>query len=197
MLCRVMKVSTSAYYAACLKPLGSIDAYQFRLEAKVKTLFSKHNQRIGSRQMVGLLKNEGFNIGRYLWEDYPGNMFRVTDFTTNEQVRALLLEQDKKYGIADLYFLSDEYLDNFLLISVCEKWYGSTFMLDSKEADEFCKYIDYNIETDFKYSLILRSYISNDLDFMDLCLGKASPYDEDIYSLYVENNEWISNALVL
>ena len=66
MLCRVMKVSTSAYYAACLKPIGSIDAYQFRLEAKVKTLFSKHNQRIGSRQMVGLLKNEGFNIGRYL-----------------------------------------------------------------------------------------------------------------------------------
>lgn len=61
-----MRVSTSAYYAACLKPIDSIDAYQFRLEAKVKALFSKHNQRIGSRQMVGLLKNEGFNIGRYL-----------------------------------------------------------------------------------------------------------------------------------
>lgn len=61
-----MKVSTSAYYVARIKPASLINAYQFRLEAKMKNLFSKHNRRIGSRQMVNLLKQEGFNIGRYL-----------------------------------------------------------------------------------------------------------------------------------
>lgn len=66
MLCRVMKVSLSAYYAAKQKTFNVIDICHFHLTAIIKSLFTKHNKRIGSRQMMALLKTEGFKIGRYL-----------------------------------------------------------------------------------------------------------------------------------
>jgi putative transposase len=60
-----MKVSFSAFYAASKKTWNAISPKQMQLKARIETLFEEKNKRIGSRQMLGILKSEGFKIGRY------------------------------------------------------------------------------------------------------------------------------------
>lgn len=58
-----MKVTRSAFYAATHKTvIASVD---IRLETEIKSLFKKHHQRIGSRQIKSLLHSKGFKVGRY------------------------------------------------------------------------------------------------------------------------------------
>lgn len=66
MLCRMMKVSLSAYYAAKQKMFNIIDIRHFHLKTRIRGLFAVHNKRIGSRQMLALLRSEDFKISRYL-----------------------------------------------------------------------------------------------------------------------------------
>ncbi len=65
MLCRVMQVSTSAYYEWCGRGAEVIDSETWRLCQRMKSLFVESRQSLGSRQMSKQLRKEGFEIGRY------------------------------------------------------------------------------------------------------------------------------------
>ncbi|HCM8928515.1 TPA: IS3 family transposase, partial [Salmonella enterica subsp. enterica serovar Paratyphi B] len=63
-LCRVMRVSTSAYYAWCKKPpVSGPDDTEERV--RLRALFSASRQGAGSRTLVRRLREEGIKISRY------------------------------------------------------------------------------------------------------------------------------------
>lgn len=64
-LCRVMRVSSSAFYAWCHRPKQPIDINEQVLQARMKALFNESRKSLGSRQLMKNLRKEGFKIGRY------------------------------------------------------------------------------------------------------------------------------------
>lgn len=65
LLCRVMQVSTSAYYEWRGRGAEVIDSQTWQLCHRMKTLFAESRDSVGSRQMMKQLRKEGFEIGRY------------------------------------------------------------------------------------------------------------------------------------
>ncbi|MBT4450580.1 MAG: IS3 family transposase [Gammaproteobacteria bacterium] len=64
-LCRVMQVSTSAYYAWKKRPGLLISADVLHLHRRMKALFKQSRNSLGSREMMKRLREEGIEIGRY------------------------------------------------------------------------------------------------------------------------------------
>ena len=64
-LCRVMQVSASAYYAWRGRGGELIDSATWQLCHRMKALFNESRQSLGSRQLMKQLRKEGFEIGRY------------------------------------------------------------------------------------------------------------------------------------
>ncbi len=64
-LCRVMGVSKSAYYAWRKRPGVCITSETLRLHRCMKQLFEQSRQSLGSREMMKKLREEGFKIGRH------------------------------------------------------------------------------------------------------------------------------------
>jgi putative transposase len=64
-LCRVMQVSTSAYYAWKKRPGKLISADVLHLHRRMKMLFERIRDSLGSRGMMKKLREEGLEIGRY------------------------------------------------------------------------------------------------------------------------------------
>jgi putative transposase len=64
-LCRVMQVSTSAYYAWLKRPGQLISADVLHLHRRMKVLFEQSRESLGSREMMKKLREEGIQIGRY------------------------------------------------------------------------------------------------------------------------------------
>jgi len=64
-LCRVMQVSTSAYYDWASRPGKVIEAQELMLRRRMKALFERSRSSLGSREMMKALRGEGFVIGRY------------------------------------------------------------------------------------------------------------------------------------
>ena len=62
-LCKVMQVSRSGFYAY-LKSDHNTDPDAF-VKARIKAIFKFHRQSYGSRRMLRALKLEGYQIGRY------------------------------------------------------------------------------------------------------------------------------------
>lgn len=65
MLCRVMQVSTSAFYAWCQRGGEVIDSEIWRLCRRMKAPFEESRSSLDSRQLMKQLRKEGFEIGRY------------------------------------------------------------------------------------------------------------------------------------
>lgn len=65
LLCRVMQVGTSAYYAWRNRGGEVIDSATWQLCQRMKALFTESRQSLGSRQLMKHLRKEGFEIGRY------------------------------------------------------------------------------------------------------------------------------------
>ncbi len=64
-LCRVMRVSTSAYYVWKKRPGQLISADVLHLNRRMKALFKQSRSSLGSREMMKKLRGEGLQIGRY------------------------------------------------------------------------------------------------------------------------------------
>ncbi len=64
-ICRVMQVSTSAYYDWSKRPGKLISADALHLYRRMKALFERSRDSLGSREMMKKLREEGFEIGRY------------------------------------------------------------------------------------------------------------------------------------
>ena len=60
-----MKVSTSAFYAWIKRPAHIISANERHLSRRMKPLFEKRRESLGSREMMKKLREEGVQIGRY------------------------------------------------------------------------------------------------------------------------------------
>lgn len=65
MLCSVMGVSRSAYYAWRNRPAKIITADELCLYRRLKELFKASRNSLGSRELSKKLQEEGFEIGRY------------------------------------------------------------------------------------------------------------------------------------
>jgi len=64
-LCRIMKVSSSAYYAWHKRPAILITADELHLYRRTKALFVASRESLGNRELMKKLRIEGFQIGRY------------------------------------------------------------------------------------------------------------------------------------
>ena len=60
-----MKVGKSAYYEWIKRPAKIITAHELQLYRRMKQLFERSRQSLGSREMMKNLRKEGFVIGRY------------------------------------------------------------------------------------------------------------------------------------
>jgi putative transposase len=60
-----MQVGTSAYYAWKKRPAKLISAETLHLHRRMKVLFERSRDSLGSREMKKKLREEGFTIGRY------------------------------------------------------------------------------------------------------------------------------------
>jgi putative transposase len=64
-MCHVMGVGPSAYYAWVKRPGQLISADTLHLHRRAKTLFNDSRQSLGSRELIKKLREEGFQVGRY------------------------------------------------------------------------------------------------------------------------------------
>lgn len=74
MLCRLMQVSTSAFYDWCQRGADVIDSETWRLCQRMKALFEESRSSLGSRQLMKQLRKEGFEIGRYRTRTLMGKL---------------------------------------------------------------------------------------------------------------------------
>ena len=64
MLCRVLGVQRSAYYAWRGQPGKAIEPQELALRGRMKALFAASRGSLGSRMLMNNLNQEGFQIGR-------------------------------------------------------------------------------------------------------------------------------------
>ena len=64
LLCRIMRVSTSAYYAWLKRPAPLISAETLQLYRRAKALFQQSRESLGSRGLSQTLRKEGYAVGR-------------------------------------------------------------------------------------------------------------------------------------
>jgi putative transposase len=64
-LCRVMRVSKSAFYAWKARPALLITAQELRMYRRTKELFKASRESLGSREMAKKLRTEGYDVTRY------------------------------------------------------------------------------------------------------------------------------------
>ncbi|WP_082885387.1 MULTISPECIES: IS3 family transposase [Methylomonas] len=65
-LCRVMQMSTSAYYAWCNSPPDEDKTHQDqKLAETVRQNFTDNKQSFGSRRLADRLQKQGFAVGRF------------------------------------------------------------------------------------------------------------------------------------
>ena len=60
-----MQVSTSAFYAWLKRAAEIVSVDELHLYRRMKQLFKKSRESLGSREMMKKLREEGFQIGRY------------------------------------------------------------------------------------------------------------------------------------
>jgi putative transposase len=60
-----MQVGKTAYYDWLHRPAKLITAEQLHLYRRIKSLFKRSRESLGSREMTKALREEGFTIGRY------------------------------------------------------------------------------------------------------------------------------------
>jgi len=63
-MCRVMGVSSSAYYAWANRPGQLISSETLRLHRRAKKLFEDSRGSLGNREWMKKLRGEGFQVGR-------------------------------------------------------------------------------------------------------------------------------------
>lgn len=107
-LCRVMQVSTSAYYAWVRRPEDTDNSVKRKqLEQQAEKIFAESKNSYGSRRLSDALKKADFSVGRYkarrimaalnLKARYPKRFKVTTDSNHNETISPNLL--DRKFNV--------------------------------------------------------------------------------------------------
>ena len=115
-LCDLLDVSTSAFYAWLTKSAKLITYDEFMLHLRMKQLFEKSRDSLGSREMMKLLRKEGFQIGRYKVRSLMKKL-------------GLIVKQRKAYKVTTKKKHSDAVADNLLNMNfnpknINEVWAG-------------------------------------------------------------------------
>ncbi len=100
-LCRVMKVSKSAFYAWKARPVRIITAGELQLYRRAKALFKASRDSLGSRELAKKLRKEGFVVTRY----------RVMNIMS---ILKLIVKQRIAYKVTTKRKHSDSVADNLL-----------------------------------------------------------------------------------
>ncbi|WP_404389846.1 IS3 family transposase [Pseudoalteromonas phenolica] len=100
-LCKVMKVSRSAYYAWLKRPAKIITAEQLNLYRKAKQLFEKSRNSLGYRELRKKLRSEGFHVSDYGVQKLMANL-------------GLVVTQRVAYKVTTKRKHSDAVADNLL-----------------------------------------------------------------------------------
>jgi putative transposase len=109
-LCEVMRVSTSAFYAWAQAPENTAKSKQkAALEARTRELFEEHKKTYGSRRLSDALKKAGWEAGRYqvrglmarlgLEARYPKRFKATTDSNHHEAISPNRL--DRQFAAAE------------------------------------------------------------------------------------------------
>jgi putative transposase len=124
-LCRVMQVSPSAYYAWGKRPGQMISAETLHLHRRMKVLFKQSRDSLGSREMMKKLREEGFQIGRYKVR----NIMKKLNLKVTQRV-AYKVTTKRKYSDA----VADNLLNqNFNPVVVNQVWAGDITYLKTSE----------------------------------------------------------------
>lgn len=116
-----MKVSKSAYYEWVKRPAKIITAHELQLYRRMKQLFKRSRQSLGSREMMKKLRKEGFVIGRYRVRKL---MKKLNLFVT--QRLAYKVTTNRKYSDA----VADNLLNmNFNPVAPNQVWAGDVTYL--------------------------------------------------------------------
>jgi transposase InsO family protein len=94
MLCRVLEVSRSGFYAWCKRPLCKRAVEDSLLAAQIQTVFDEHKSRYGSIRIVRELKAEGIIIGRHR----ARKIMRLTNLRAR-QPRGWKRTTDSRHGL--------------------------------------------------------------------------------------------------
>ena len=100
-LCKVMKVSRSAYYAWLKRPAKIITAEQLNLYRKAKQLFENSRNSLGYRELRKKLRSEGFHVSDYGVQKLMANL-------------GLVVTQRVAYKVTTKRKHSDAVADNLL-----------------------------------------------------------------------------------
>lgn len=65
MMCRLLKVSASAYYSLLTRPLSKRELENKELSEKIETIFKEEKSRAGSPRITKRLQAEGKRVGRH------------------------------------------------------------------------------------------------------------------------------------
>lgn len=101
LLCRVMGVGKSAFYAWKARPATIITAHQLNLYRRTKVLFKDSRESLGSRELAKKLNKEGFEVTRY----------HVTKLM---KTLNLVVKQRLAYKVTTTRKFSDAVADNLL-----------------------------------------------------------------------------------
>jgi putative transposase len=124
-LCRVMQVSTSAYYAWLKRPGLLISADVLHLHRRMKVLFKQSRESLGSREMMKKLREEGIQIGRYK----VGKLMKRLNLKVTQRI-AYKVTTKRKYSDA----VADNLLNqNFNPVAPDQVWAGDVTYLKTGE----------------------------------------------------------------
>jgi putative transposase len=124
-LCRVMQVSTSAYYAWQKRPGQLISADVLHLHRRMKVLFEQSRESLGSREMMKKLREEGIQIGRYK----AGKLMKKLNLKVTQRI-AYKVTTKRKHSDA----VADNLLNqNFNPVAPDQVWAGDVTYLKTGE----------------------------------------------------------------
>lgn len=116
-MCRVMQVSSSAFYAWQNAPMKPFDTSGFILDCAVQNTFNTHKMTLGSRRMVTELAKKNIIIGRYkarstmrklgLAARYPKKYKTTTDSNHNNRIEPNKLNRQFTVDEANRYWTTD------------------------------------------------------------------------------------------
>jgi len=124
-LCRILEVSTSGYYAWRRQPCKLITANELHLYRRAKDLFRKSRDSLGSRELAKKLREEGFMVGRYRTRSIMKKL-------------KLIVKQRVAYKVTTKRKHSDAVADNLLNmnfnpVAANEVWAGDVSYLKTGE----------------------------------------------------------------